>query len=170
MKLPIFLLIIFLRYVFGIVNIIIGIQQPCESIVDCLSSNDSNTVCYEGYCVPCRNSSESCTSSSHCCGSSRCFRHRCTALYKTGQSCRLNRQCLDPNDFCINRICTRCIQLWASCSSDPLATPCCVGNGICRSGKCQPARIHSQACSSSFDCADELVCLSGTCQNPLGHC
>lgn len=148
----------------------IGTQQPCASIVDCFSSNYSNTVCYQGYCVPCRNPSDSCSSSSHCCGSARCFRHRCTALFKTGQSCRLNRQCLNVNDFCINRTCTRCIPLWSACSIEPLATPCCVGDSVCRFGICQPANTVSETCTTTFDCADELVCLSGTCQSPLGHC
>ncbi|CAF3361918.1 unnamed protein product [Rotaria socialis] len=170
MRVPIVLLIIFPRYVFGIVNIIIGIQQPCTSMVDCLSSNNSNTVCYQGYCGSCRNSSQSCSSSTHCCGASRCLRHRCTALYKTGQACRLSRQCLNINDFCINRTCIRCIPLWSTCSTEPLATPCCVGDAVCRSGICQPASTNSQVCLTTFDCANELVCLAGTCQNPLGYC
>jgi hypothetical protein len=170
MKPSIFLLFILPRYVFGIVNMIVGVQSSCESIVDCLSSANSNTVCYQGYCVSCRNSSESCSSSVHCCSGSRCYRHRCTSLYTTGQSCRLNRQCLDTNDFCINRTCTPCVPLYSSCSSDPLAASCCVGVGICRFGICQPAHMHSQSCLNSFDCADELVCLGGICHNPLGQC
>jgi hypothetical protein len=172
MKPPIFFLIIIIipRYVFGIVNLIVGIQFPCQSIVDCLSTVNSSTVCYQGSCVPCRNTSESCSSSMHCCSGSRCYRHRCTALYRTGQSCRLNRECLNINDYCINRICTRCIPLGSSCSLDPLSAPCCIGTGICRSGICQPAHTNSQTCSTAFDCADELVCISGKCQDPLGHC
>jgi hypothetical protein len=170
MKPPIFLLIILPRCVFGMVNIILGFQSPCQSIVDCLSSTDRNTVCYQGSCVPCRNPKESCSSSSHCCSGSRCYRHQCTSLYQTGHTCRLHRECLDTNDFCINRICTRCIPLWSSCSSDPLSTPCCVGTSVCRFGICQPANKDSQSCLNTFDCADELVCLSGICQNPLGQC
>src|SRR5690349_15258357 len=124
MKSPIFLLLIVPRYVFGIVNVIVGDQLPCESIVDCLSSSDSNTTCYQGYCVPCRKSSESCSSSTHCCSGSRCYRHQCTSLYKTGQPCRLSRECFDTNDYCINRRCTRCLSLWSPCSLNPLSIPC----------------------------------------------
>jgi len=163
-------LLIYLRYVFGIVNLIIGVQLPCQSLIDCLSSPDENSVCYQGYCVPCRNSSESCSSSIHCCSGARCYRHRCTNLVTTGQTCRLNRECLDTNDFCINRRCTQCVPLWSPCSTDPLSTPCCTGIGICRFGICQPAFTQSERCSSSFECADELVCLQGRCQNPLEPC
>lgn len=170
MKPPIFLLLIAPHYVVGIVNMIVGVQAPCESLVDCLSSDNSNTVCYQGFCAPCRNSSESCSSSMHCCSGSRCYRHRCTSLYQTGQSCRLNRECLDTNDYCINRQCTRCTPLWSPCSSNPLSVPCCVGTGICQSGICQPAHTQSHPCLSTFDCANELVCLNGMCQDPLGHC
>ena len=165
-----FLLIVFSRYIFGIVSIMVGIQLPCKSIVDCLSSNNSTTVCYLGYCAPCHNAGEPCSNSSHCCSSSRCYRRRCTALYKTGHSCRLHRQCIDMNDFCINRTCTRCLSLWSPCLSDPLSTPCCVGEGICQYGICQSAHIQSETCESTFDCANELICLSGKCQNPFGRC
>lgn len=170
MKPPIFLLLIVPRYVFGIVNMIVGVQSPCESLVDCLSSTDSNTVCYQGYCVPCRNSTESCSSSIHCCSGSRCYRRRCTSLFQTGQSCRLSRECRHTNDYCINRRCTQCLPLWSPCSLDPFAAPCCIGTGICQAGICRPAYKQSQTCLSTFDCADELVCLSGICQDPLGNC
>ena len=170
MKPPIFLLLIVPRYVFGIVNMIVGVQSPCESLVDCLSSTDSNTVCYQGYCVPCRNSTESCSSSIHCCSGSRCYRRRCTSLYQTGQSCRLSRECLHMNDYCINRRCTQCLPLWSPCSLDPFSAPCCIGTGICQAGICRPAHTQSQTCLSTFDCANELVCLSGICQDPLGNC
>ncbi len=167
----ILLLLIVPRYVFAVVNMIVGVQYPCETIVDCLSSSTyANTICYKGFCVPCLNSTQSCSNSAQCCSGSRCYRHHCTALYKTGGACHLNRQCLDANDFCINRKCTRCLPLYSPCSDNPLSTPCCIGNGICRFGICQPAHTHSQICLNTFDCADELVCLSGTCQNPLGEC
>jgi hypothetical protein len=170
MKPSIFLLIVVPRYVFAIVDMIVGVQSPCESIVDCLSSINATTTCYQGFCVPCRSSSQSCSNSAHCCSGSRCYHRRCTALFKTGEPCRLNRQCLDTDDFCIDRICTQCISLHSPCSDNPLSAPCCIGEGICRSGICQPAYTHSETCLNTFDCADELVCLSGTCQNPLGQC
>jgi hypothetical protein len=170
MKPWIVLLFLTPRSLFAIVNMIVGVESPCTSIIDCLSSTNSHAVCYESSCVPCRQSNESCSSSMHCCSGSRCYRHRCTPLYITGQACRLHRQCLDVNDFCVNRTCTRCVPLWSTCSSDPLTTPCCIGLGICRHGICQPAHTDSQACISTFDCANELICLAGKCQNPLGQC
>ncbi|UJR37647.1 hypothetical protein I4U23_030344 [Adineta vaga] len=170
MKAIIILFIIIPRSIFAVVNVIIDSRSPCESVVDCLSSNQSTTICYHGQCVPCRQSSESCSSAVHCCSGSRCYRHRCTPLYKTGQTCRIHRECFDTDDFCIDRICTRCISLYSSCSTNPLSTPCCVGKGICRFGICQPAYRHTQTCVNTFDCADELVCLAGVCQDPLGGC
>ncbi|CAF0836141.1 unnamed protein product [Adineta steineri] len=170
MKPPIFLLIVIPRYVFAIVNVIIDVRSTCESTVDCLSYNDANTVCYRGHCVPCRNSSESCSNSAHCCSGSRCYRHQCTPLYKTGQTCHLHRECFNTDDFCINQICTRCTPLYSSCSTDPSSTPCCIGNGICRYGICQPTQTYSKSCLNTFDCSDELVCLSGICQDPLEGC
>lgn len=170
MRPAVFLLFLAPRYVFAIVNMIVGVESPCQSILDCLSLNNSRTVCHQGYCVPCRLSRESCSSSLHCCSGSRCYRHQCTPLYKTGQPCRLHRECLDVNDFCINRLCVRCLPLWSSCSLDPVAIPCCVGVGTCRYGVCQPAQTDAQTCTNSFECADELICVSGKCLNPLGGC
>ena len=170
MKPSVFLLVIVPRHVFALVNMLVGIQHPCESIVDCFALKDSRTICYQGHCVPCRGTSESCSSSSHCCSGSRCYRHRCTALVKTGQSCRLSRQCLDLNDYCVNQKCTQCKPVGSPCLIDPLATPCCVGQGICREDICQPAHTDAHRCADTFDCANDLVCLAGTCQNPLGPC
>lgn len=170
MKPLLFFLIIAPRSLLAIVNMIVGIESPCQSLIDCLSLNNSRTICYQGYCQPCRESSQSCSSSLHCCAGSRCYRHRCTPMFPTGHSCRFHRQCRDSNDFCINQKCTRCLPLRSPCSSHPLATPCCVGLGICRHGICQPALLETQPCSSTFDCAEDLICLEGRCQNPLGEC
>ena len=167
----ILLLFFYMPFVFAIINIRIDSPSTCRSLIDCFDSSDSQTtICYEGYCAPCRQSGELCSSSSHCCSGARCYRHHCTILYETGHICRLNRQCYDLNDFCINNRCTRCQSLWSPCSLRLNSSPCCTGISVCRNNICQPARRNLQYCRDTFDCADDLICLSGKCQNPLGQC
>lgn len=170
MKTLLALVLFFPCFVLSSIHPYVGIQTRCNSLIDCLSTNGHNSICYEGFCSSCRQPGQSCSSSIHCCSGSRCLRYQCTPVYKTGERCNLNRECLDVNDYCINKVCTGCLPLGSRCSLGNSETPCCIGIGVCRSGICQPALIDSQSCTNTFDCSNDLICISGKCQDPIGPC